>query len=238
MKKFFYLAIALCMGFAMTSCDDDEMENTATITFEGSKWEALIDTAQYNGPLLYGANAKEYHWADPFTTLSGGMTLAWGGDYGFSEGGAAISNYIDADLENHATYNYQLAVPQSNGSKNFVVVYCDATLKFFDGKKRVIRSMDLSPTTYQLGVTLNGDGYAASLAQSGNLTITVTADNGQTMDIDLARDGNILRTWKTFDLSRLGAVESLTFTMDGSDQSAYGVKHPKYFALDNIVVEI
>ena len=39
------------------------------------------------------------------------------------------------------------------------------------------------------------------------------------------------------DLSKLGEVTKLGFTMDGSDQSSYGVKHPKYFAFDNVVVK-
>ena len=53
----------------------------------------------------------------------------------------------------------------------------------------------------------------------------------------MARDGVILQTWKEVDLTSLGEVNSLTFTMDGSDQSDYGVKHPKYFAFDNVVVK-
>lgn len=244
MKKYFYLAMALCMGFAMTSCDDDDenepqvpAEQTATLTFEGDYWTALIDNPQYNGPLLYGENSADYAWTDELTSLSGGMTNGYG-DGKYWGGGTAISNYIDADIENHNKFDYQLAVPESNGSENFAVVYCDATIRFPEGVKHVVKSMDISPTTYVLGTEVYGDGYAASLAESGNLTITFTADNGKTMDIDLARDGNILKTWKTFDLSELGEVNSISFTMDGSDKSEYGVKHPKGFAFDNVVVKM
>ena len=238
MKKFFYLAIALCMGFAMTSCDDDDDDNYAVISFEGDYWSALIDNPQYGGDLLYGEGKDTYDWTDPLTGLSGGLTRAWGGGYGYSEGGTALSNYIDADIENHATYTYQLAVPVSNGSKNFAVVYCDATLKFPEGVSHVINTMQVCPTTYLLGVETNGDGYAASLAESGNMTLTITADNGNKLDVDFARDGEILKTWKSVDLRSLGKVHSLTFTMDGSDQSSYGVKHPKYFAFDNVNVSL
>lgn len=239
MKKYLLTFAVLAMGMTMfTSCDDEDEVKTATLTFEGANWNALIDNPQYNGPLLYGENAKAYAWIDPTTGLSGGLTLAWGGQYGFSEGGTAISNYIDADLVNHGNYNYQLAVPTSNGSSNFAVVYCDATIKFPAGVSRVIRSMQIGPTTYELGVVTNGDGYAASLAESGNFTLTITADNGNTLDVDMARNGKIMNTWTKVDLSGLGKVNSLSFTMDGSDKSDYGVKHPKYFAFDNVVVEL
>ena len=239
MKK--YLLTLAVLGMSMmvfTACDDEEKENLATLTFEGEKWNALIDNPQYNGTLLYGEKATSYKWSDEQTGLNGGLTLAWGGQYGFSEGGVAISNYIDADLANHASYNYQLAVPASNGSKNFAVVYCDAKISFAEGVKRVVRSMVIGPTTYELGVVTNGDGYAASLKDGGNLTITITADNGKTLDVDMARNGKIMTTWTEVDLSSLGAVNSLTFTMDGSDRSDYGVKHPKYFAFDNVIVEL
>ena len=242
MKKFFYLALALCMGFAVTSCNDDEeekvpAEKTATLDFEGDYWDALIDNPQYNGPLLYGENSIDYAWMDEATGLSGGMTNGYG-DGKYWGGGTAISSYIDDNIQEHKTYDYQLSVPVSNGSKNFAVVYCDATIKFAEGVKHVVKSMEICPTTYVLGTEVYGDGYAASLAESGNLTITFTADNGKTMDIDLARDGNILKTWKTFDLSELGEVNSISFTMDGSDKSDWGVKHPKGFAFDNVVVKM
>ena len=239
MKK--YLLTLAVLGMSMmvfTACNDEEKENLATLTFEGEKWNALIDNPQYNGTLLYGEKATSYKWSDEQTGLNGGLTLAWGGQYGFSEGGVAISNYIDADLANHANYNYQLAVPASNGSKNFAIVYCDAKISFAEGVKHVVRSMVIGPTTYELGVVTNGDGYAASLKDGGNLTITITADNGKTLDVDMARNGKIMTTWTKVDLSSLGAVNSLTFTMDGSDRSDYGVKHPKYFAFDNVIVEL
>lgn len=223
-------------GTVSKSFNFNIIENLATVTFEGASWTALIDNPQYGGSLLYGDNAVNYAWRDNETGLSGSLTLAWGGAYGFAEGGTAISNYIDADIQSHATYEYQLAVPASNGSQNFAVAYCDATIKFAEGVKHTIKTMDIGPTTYELGVVLNGDGYAVSLAESGNFTITVTADNGKTLDIDMARDGNVLRTWKTFDFSSLGAVNSLSFSMNGSDSSDFGPKHPKYFAFDNVVV--
>ena len=244
MKKYFYLAIALCMGFAVTSCGDDDenvpVVKTATLDFEGSNWSALIPEGQAYGKatLIYGDAAKSYAWSDEKTGLNGGLTLAWGGDYGFAEGGTVVSNYVDADLVEHATADYQLSVPVGNGSNNFAVVYCDASIKFADGVSRVINSMQVCPTTYLLGEMKNG-GYGKALTEKGDyVTLTITADNEKTVTIDFARDGSILDTWKTVDLSSLGKVNSLAFTMDGSDKSDYGMKHPQYFAFDNVIVSL
>lgn len=236
MKKIYLLAALLCGGFAMTSCSEDpEFDNRWCVTFEGPEMTALIDSVQYDGELLYGPNAKDYKWSVQGMGLSGGMTCQWGGTNGFSEGGSVISNYIDADIQGHATYNYQLAVPKSNGSKNFVVVYAPATVNF--EKEVTIHSMDITNTTYGLGVAKYGDATAKALTQEGDyFTLTITADNGSAVSFDLARDGRFLEGWQTVNLSALGKVKSLTFTMDSSDKSDWGgINTPSYFAFDNVV---
>lgn len=246
MKKILYSFAVLAMSMAMfTSCSSDDDDNVKRLAFEGDQWTALIDNPQYGGELLYGDGGTtpvSYSWADATSKLSSSLTAAWGGNYGFAEGGVAISNYIDPDIENHATYAYQLAVPVSNGSANFAVVYCDAFVSFSDGVARVIKSMEVSPTTYQLGVSKYGDGSSKALTEKGDvLTVTITGFSGElqvgSVSFDLAKDGEFLTSWKKIDLSKLGKVTKLGFTMDGSDRSDWGVKQPKYFAFDNVEVE-
>ena len=245
MKKILLSFAVLAMSMAMfTSCSDDD-ENLKRLDFEGNQWATLIDNPQYGGELLYGDGGEtpvSYSWSDATSKLTSSLTAAWGGFYGFAEGGVAISNYIDADLEKHATYDYQLAVPQSNGSSRFAVVYCDASVSFSDNVARIIKSMDVSPTTYQLGVTKNGGGSAKALTEEGDfLTLIITGYKGEvatgSVTVDMAKDGAFLETWKNVDLSSLGEVNKLSFTMDGSDKSSFGVKQPKYFAFDNVVVK-
>ena len=200
MKKIFLSFAVLAMSMAMfTSCSDDD-ENLKRLDFEGNQWATLIDNPQYGGELLYGDGGEtpvSYSWSDATSKLTSSLTAAWGGFYGFAEGGVAISNYIDADLENHATYDYQLAVPQSNGSSHFAVVYCDASVSFSDNVARVIKSMDVSPTTYQLGVTKNGGGSAKALTEKVDfLTLTITGYKGEvatgSVTVDMAKDGAFL----------------------------------------------
>lgn len=249
MKQIKYLAFLLAAGTAFTACDDEnELEpqetvdpNLMTLTFEGGQWDALIDSPQYNGPLLYGDNAKNYAWLDTQTQLTGGMTNAWGGQYGFSEGGIAISNYIDANIGEPRDFNDQLAVPVGNGSKNFAVVYCDASLKFADGVAREIVSMDVIGTTYLLGVIKNGDGYAKAMTEKGDyVNVIINAYNGDTQvgttKIALSANNGFLTKWYTKPLSELGKITRLDFAMESNDVSEWGMKAPKYFAFDNVVV--
>lgn len=256
MKKYLFLAAALLAGSTLfTSCsEDDDKVELKVLTFEGDAFSALIDAPQYGGTLLYGEKDGEgqtiipnYSWTDKGNTLlSGGLTKAWGGYYGYSEGGVAISNYLDEDLEKHNDYKHQLAVPVTNGSLNFAVVYCDASIAFSDSVARVIRGMQVAPTTYELGVITYGDGWASSLANGGELTVDIEGLNGKAstghVKVDMAKDGNLLKSWTNVDLTSLGKVTELKFTMTGTDYSndkkdPSAIKSPKYFAFDNVVVE-
>lgn len=239
MKKFLLMAATLVMGAAMfTSCDKEEEVKEYVVDFEGEYFTNLIDNPQFKGSMLYGDGS--YSWTDAAIGLTSKLTNAWD-DGQFWGGGIAISNYVDADIKNHATSEYQLSVPTSNGSKNFAVAYCNASMSFADGQPHVIKNMMVSPTTYELGVITYGDGYAASLAESGRLTLVITGYNGENetaqVKVDMAKDGELLTTWKNVVLSDLGMVTSVSFSMEGTDASNYGVKAPAYFAFDNVTIE-
>ena len=252
MKKIIFFAslISVCVMYTACTSDDSDFnhktggEETQTITFEGSYWDALIPVGQAYGvaTLIYGPDALTYGWTDTESKLSGGLTLEWGGTYGFAEGGTVISNYIDNNLTEHASADYQLSVPVSNGSKNFAVVYCNASLRFADGEARVIKSMDVIGTTYLLGVIKNGDGYAKAMVEKGDyVDVVVTGYNGNavtgTLKITLAKDGGFAENWMTVDMASLGKVDAVKFDMESNDVSDWGMKAPKYFAFDNVVIK-
>ena len=45
-----------------------------------------------------------------------------------------------------------------------------------------------------------------------------------------------MKKWTTINMTSLGEVDAVTFEMESNDVSAYGMKAPKYFAFDNVVV--
>lgn len=243
MKKYLLMAAALFMGSAMfTSCsdddDDDVKEKIYTVTFEGDYFTKLIDNPQYQGPLIY--SGAEYKWTDETTKLSSSCTKEdwsqWGEQYAGQWGwknGIAISNYID-NAET-ASFDKQLAVPESNGSANFAVVWDDGSeLAFADGKAHLIKTMDVCLTTYTLrNIQKNwGENYFFQVV----VTATLADGTEKRMYIELAKDKTACKQWMTAHLENLGAVKSIKFTFDGSDKGEWGLATPKYFALDNVVV--
>ena len=248
MKKYQLWAGILAAGMFFTACtsEDDEFnpisnqtEPTDVVTFEGSYWDALIDNPQYMGTLLYGDGS--YSWTDATTTLNSKLTNAFG-DGMFWGGGIAISNYLDDNLSEARSFDIQLAVPVSNGSKNFAVVNGTASMEFANGKPRTIKSVDIMNTTYCLSIIKHGNAIAKALSKSGDyLNVIITGYNGETetgkVKVALAVGGGALNRWYTADLTTLGAVTKVGFSMQGSDTGAYGLNTPTYFAFDNVVVK-
>jgi len=255
MKRFFY-SLAVLMTAVCANAQNYEVR---TLTFEDSdfkgtslnfagelNWSSLID-AQTGGPMLYpdsfnGEEDEIYNWYDQGNTeVYSELSNTWM-DGCYWGGGIAISNYIDAD-SNNGDSDHQLSVPKSNGSDNFAVAYCsgNTTLTILDGKTHVIESMLISPTTYQLNVAKNGNGSAKALTEEGDyLTLTIHGMVGTTekatVDVDLARDGVFMEDWTNIDLTSLGEVDGLLFTMDSNDTGDWGINQPVYFAFDDLKV--
>lgn len=243
MKAIKFMAFLLLVGTTavFTSCDTEDTVLTHKVTFEGENYNKLIDNPQYQGKLLY--SLEPYTWKDDKTSLSGSTAAQeWPGSGIFWSYGTAISNYVDADTVKHATYEYQLSVPVA-ASGNFAVIWDHATLAFADSTAREFQSIDICPTTYLLGTLLRGGGGAKALTsktEKSNFTLTIMADQNKdrTINIDLARDGEIQRTWKTFKLNSLGKAKRLDFSFNGSDKNAWGLVTPKYVAIDNVVITL
>ena len=226
-------------------------------------WSAKIDEPQYGGPLLYGNGCA---WEDDNNTFLCGLVTpydasTWSG--GFSGGGIAISNYGNGTL-NGANYTLQLEryapgieAPVRKGvghknSDNFAVVYDGGTwgtnppaLTMKDGVARVIESAYISNTCYTLNSLINGDGYNPPMAENGFFKIVATgyASGNETgkSEFFLANGSyNIVTDWTKWDLSELGAVDKVVFSLVASEDQygTYGLNTPAYFAIDDIAVRV
>lgn len=252
-------SLALCLAAMLVSAQSYEVR---TLTFEdadyrgsgnvvgGNDWSSLIDDAEYNGTLLYGDGKDTYMWYD-----EGNTELAWDGLQGveFWSGGAAISNYYEADLS-QADHTRQLSVPLAQSDNQFIVVFNSVNLQgypsftnctpfyFSDDKARVIESVDVINTSYVLNSLTNGDGFAPAATDESQFVVHFegTHEDGTTSEVTfLLADGrNFVTGWTSVDLTPLGKVKSLrTYVTGSSDlEGEWGLNTPGYVALDNIKV--
>ncbi len=266
MKRILIGLLLLTAAGAAWSCSDDDGPGYTlrVLTFEDSDyrgssavtkyWTSLVDTPQYQGPLLYG-NEAGYTWCDENNTgLCSGMIEA-----DFWSGGHAISNYRLADI-GESDYTKQLAVPTGsegaaghNGSKNFCIHngYVDASsfiqtlpaLRFRDGRARVVDHLYGTNTSYVLRALKLGDGYNPAAGAESWFKIIATgydaagAETG-TAEFYLYRNGAAVEKWTRFDLWTLGEVARIEFNIQGSADlyGGYGLNTPAYFAYDDVAV--
>lgn len=244
MKKISFMAMLLCAGMAFVSCNDDdeiqfngddyEVSKIYVVDFEGSTFTNLIDDVQYGGELIY--SSTPYTWVDASSSLTGEVVkadwTAWGLGYGW-DNGFAISNYVDAEA---ADFMSQLAVPVSNGSKNFAVCFSGGSkLTFADGQAHKVLKMQYSPTSY----VMNNELQAADKDYEFKVIITFehADESTTTRTLYLAVGKKVQQGWETADFGDVEPFVSATFNFDGTDKGDWGVNTPMYVAIDNIIVQ-
>jgi len=117
-------------------------------------------------------------------------------------------------------------------------------MTFNDGKTYEPIGMYVNLNSYAYYSIVEGDSYARAFTNNDKFTLTVhgvAADESEkTVDVTLAecKNGDLTTTrgWKYVDLTALGAVNELYFTMSSTDAGAYGMNTPGYFCLDKLSV--
>lgn len=91
-----------------------------------------------------------------------------------------------------------------------------------------------------------GEGVARKLDQEGDflkLTVTGYLSGQKTGSVDFMlaefKDGTlkVVTDWTWLDLSDLGEVDEVYFTVDGTDQGSWGLNTAAYFCMDRLIVE-
>ena len=136
----------------------------------------------------------------------------------------------------------------AHGSDNYMVAYPQG------GKITVISNPEgeqipgcyITNSAWTADAILHGDGMSTTKPNEGfaagdYFMLTITADNGNTLDIYLADyrsdDSSkwyYVNTWKWFDLSSLGTVKTLSFSFSGTRKNSYGMTTPTYFCMDDL----
>lgn len=201
--------------------------------------------------------APESHFYPLATTTftSGGATFNhsftdWGG--GCCQNDWVYSNRTDTTTPGPANQFSGYAGGGALGSSNYAIALLGAPTVSFGGPVAVSGAY-FTNTTYAALSMLEGDDYGKKFGgASGNdadwfkLTIEGRdAGNALTGSVDFYladyrfADNSldyIVNDWTYVDLSSLGTVSSLSFSLASSDVGQWGINTPAYFAMDSLAV--
>ncbi len=178
-----------------------------------------------------------------------------GGEPGFywhytSWSGWAYSNEVET-TGSGSGYQFDAKPGSAASGDNFGVLYHSAwggvTPTATLAEAAVLSTVKLTNSTYCYDSMLNGDGFATPMAAGDWAKVIITGKDtlgAATGSIDFYvadfRAGStlIVDTWETVDLSGLGEVSSLEFTMDSYDASTgFAGNWPTYVLVDNLIPE-
>jgi len=265
MKKIFYIFSLAIAALSLVACNNDDEQaevKTYTIDFEDNLFDA--DVAEIAS--TWSFVNEGYSWIEPHTSLYHETIFTYDYGYAIFGGGLILSSYNSNDLASFGTYEQDLYVYNSKnkdskkgggagGSDTFLIAYgkyepeADAELdmrpkiEFSDGRAHVIRGCQVNCTTYFLNIAENGNPYSPALKDGEEIKIYATGYDeagreGKTVEMTLARKGKLIKQWTRWDLSALGKVKAIKFNIRGGNTDEWGMTTPKYFAIDDIVVEI
>lgn len=173
----------------------------------------------------------------------------WGSFY-WSKG-FAYSNKTDVSTAGYLNMYSAITGKGVNGSSNYIVSQNNSVIRFQQYPyHKPVTGLYITNGTYAALSMQSGDDYAKKFGgASGDdkdffrLTITGFAQGQELAQkvtfylADFRNDDNskdyIVKTWKWVDLSTLGAVDSLKFSLSSSDVGEYGINTPLYFCIDN-----
>ena len=185
-----------------------------------------------------------------FVDWGGGMT-SWSG--------FAYSNKLDTMTQSYSNQYSCYAGYQLSGSHIFGISYnasdwnTGQLIPNIVSFSTVIQpsSIMVTNSTYAALTMKNGDAYSKKFGgDTGNdpdwfkLTIIGMLDSNVTGTVDFYladyrfsdnTQDYIVKDWQSIDLTSLGNINKLAFTLSSSDTGAYGINTPTYFCFDNIV---
>jgi len=201
-----------------------------------------------DGDTLTGEYTSFVSYGISFNNYSDGDTSYWEG-FGYSNMSDTITPGYENDLSAYTGTGY-------NSGKDIYTVgyagfYLAPTVTL--PELSIVDGACFTNTTY--AALAMRDGYFNARKFGGEtgdepdwfcLTVTGKDTQGEitnSIDFYLAdyrfadnSEDYIIDTWEYVELSDLGEVKSLEFTLSSSDVGEYGINTPTYFAIDNLVV--
>jgi hypothetical protein len=163
--------------------------------------------------------------------------------------GWTVSNVVDTTTAGFTNQYAAITGGGVNGSANYAVAYF-GTPRVVLPEPNVVVGAWFTNTTYAALSMRDGDSFAKKFGGANGtdpdfLSLDIEGRDAAgaltgTVTFDLAdyrgSDDFIVDDWTWVDLSSLGPVAALTFSLRSSDTGPFGINTPAYFAMDNLKV--
>lgn len=234
----------------VTDAAGSQVTESVYVYVNGLHGEAMVATFEEE-PL---SGEEPYNQKAPFGSGSFAFSNSYNAEWNSWSGFALAASVDTTYTGNFQTQQYNNVVgggqEQEGKSKQYVVAYCPGDNPQWGSYNPVVTVMPGSDRKVQLeGVYLTNTAWVKSFATQGDknygrpafkegsfFIVTITADNGKKVEVPLIDYRNkkreVVNDWKWVDLSSLGEVKTLKFSVQSSDSYA-----PSYFAMDNLHIK-
>ena len=247
MKKIYSFALmALTMGFVFVSCDKDkdndndvEVEKSYTLSISLNKADSVYlgtSTATSTGSYF-----RDDISIDPFVLTH--TYASWGFGEGFTF--TSCANDTTAGFTNLSAITKKGVKTNAYFISNAGAWETPAEISFKDGKAYNVKECYVTNSVYAyLAIKDRNDGNPTPYVKDWTaedcfkLTITGYKDTIKTGSVDfkLADGMSIVDTWQKIDLTKLGKVTKLNFSLSSTDEYGGFMNTPAYFCLDQLTV--
>lgn len=210
--------------------DAESIESQVFSFFHGSMsdWNTWWGfTASNSADNTRPANTLTHQWSN---MAAGGIVLDENGDIKFDSFGAP---QVSSDVP----YIVGFVMPTMSARPG--------DLTFNTGKLYEPVGVYVNLNSYSYYSMEWGDSFARAFTNGDKFTLTIhgVAEDGSEKTVDAVLgsysngDLTLTRGWKYVDLTSLGAVNELYFSLSSTDSGAYGMNTPAYLCLDKLMVK-
>ena len=240
------VACALVLSFASCAKDDNPVapeSQPVTISFENAElnksgfWCGDETGTPFDN---WGSTGYACNYTEEGVNFPVNFTPAWASWSGF-----AISNRTETTYANITPDQFNNITGTAHSGENFCVVYPYGENIEFGGPV-TLKGFWYTNNAWTVDAILNGDGMTPGKFDATDwfkCVIYPTPANGLVSgaryEIDLAKDGDYVKTWQFCDLSGIEAfkdITSISFAFESSRTNDWGVTTPTYMCIDDIVV--
>ncbi len=242
--------LAVCaMGLTFTSCSDDDddklvsfLEIPSSLEYNSDNyWKECYNTS-YNATGLNLGTMIASHDAQ-VTEWEGVKYYSW---YGFCPSKA----YSKADMSADWIAN-QWAAHATSPDGPFLLGFWDVrekfddavnakacTLKLTDGSEFTPKTILMANSNYGYYAMTEGTPFNKKFGKGDYFVVRIYGmSKGQStgyVDVYLAQDGKVVDEWTWADLTKLGKIDEMRFTVNSSDTGEWGMNTPAYFCVGSL----